>query len=77
MIAKGWSRRRKRLVGPSTLGLLDAVLGAVSLPIIAAGGTATGPGVTAALAAGAAGVRVGTRFIAAAESDATRRGSAR
>jgi Nitronate monooxygenase len=42
----------------------------VSLPVIAAGGIATARGVAAALAAGADGVRLGTRFIAAAESDA-------
>jgi NAD(P)H-dependent flavin oxidoreductase YrpB (nitropropane dioxygenase family) len=37
---------------------------------VAAGGIATARGVAAALAAGADGARVGTRFIAAAESDA-------
>jgi NAD(P)H-dependent flavin oxidoreductase YrpB (nitropropane dioxygenase family) len=52
------------------LPLLDGVLDAVSIPVIAAGGIATQRGVAAALAAGADGVRVGTRFIAAAESDA-------
>ena len=40
------------------------------MPVIAAGGIATARGVAAALAAGADGVRVGTRFIAAEESDA-------
>jgi nitronate monooxygenase len=50
--------------------LLDAVLDAVSVPVIAAGGIATARGVAAAFAAGADGVRVGTRFIAATESDA-------
>ena len=42
----------------------------MSIPVIAAGGIATARGVAAALAAGADGVRVGTRFIAAEESDA-------
>ena len=71
VIAKAWeSGGRKRIEGPTLLPLLDAVLSAVSLPVIAAGGIATGRGVAAALAAGADGVRVGTRFIAAAESDA-------
>ena len=56
--------------GPTLLPLLDAVLGAVSVPVVAAGGIATARGVAAALAAGASGVRVGTRFIAAEESDA-------
>jgi NAD(P)H-dependent flavin oxidoreductase YrpB (nitropropane dioxygenase family) len=46
------------------------VLDAVAIPVVAAGGIATARGVAAALAAGASGVRIGTRFIAAAESDA-------
>jgi nitronate monooxygenase len=71
VIAKGWeSGGRKRIEGPTLLPLLDSVLDAVSVPVIAAGGIATERGVAAALAAGADGVRVGTRFIAATESDA-------
>jgi nitronate monooxygenase len=71
VIAKAWeSGGRKRIEGPTLLALLDGVLGAVQLPVVAAGGIATPRGVAAALAAGADGVRVGTRFIAAAESDA-------
>ena len=71
VIAKAWeSGGRKRIEGPTLLTLLDAVLDAVTVPVIAAGGIATARGVAAALAAGADGVRVGTRFIAAAESDA-------
>ena len=61
---------RKRIEGPALLPLLDAVLSAVDVPVIAAGGIATARGVAAAFAAGADGVRCGTRFIAAAESDA-------
>jgi NAD(P)H-dependent flavin oxidoreductase YrpB (nitropropane dioxygenase family) len=61
---------RKRFDGPALLPLLDGVLDAVAVPVIAAGGIATARGVRAARAAGAAGVRVGTRFIAADESDA-------
>jgi NAD(P)H-dependent flavin oxidoreductase YrpB (nitropropane dioxygenase family) len=71
VIAKGWeSGGRKRFEGPALLPLLDGVLDAVSVPVIAAGGIATARGAAAALAAGADGVRVGTRFIAAEESDA-------
>jgi NAD(P)H-dependent flavin oxidoreductase YrpB (nitropropane dioxygenase family) len=71
VIAKGWeSGGRKRVEGPTLLPLLDAVLDAVGVPVIAAGGIATARGVDAVLAAGAAGARIGTRFIAAAESDA-------
>jgi NAD(P)H-dependent flavin oxidoreductase YrpB (nitropropane dioxygenase family) len=71
VIAKAWeSGGRKRVEGPALLPLLDGVLDAVSLPVVAAGGIATARGVAAVLAAGAGGARVGTRFIAAAESDA-------
>ncbi|HYF25763.1 MAG TPA: nitronate monooxygenase [Baekduia sp.] len=54
------------------LALLDEVLGAVDVPVVAAGGIGGPRGVAAALAAGAAGVRAGTRFIAAEESAAHR-----
>jgi len=52
------------------LPLLDAVLGAVKVPVIAAGGIGSGRGVAAVLAAGAAAARVGTRFVATPESGA-------
>ncbi len=50
------------------LALLDEVLAAVDVPVLAGGGIGTGRAVAAVLAAGAAGVRVGTRFLAAAEA---------
>jgi NAD(P)H-dependent flavin oxidoreductase YrpB (nitropropane dioxygenase family) len=52
------------------LPLLAQVLDAVDIPVLAAGGIATRRDVAAALAAGAAGVRVGTRFATALESGA-------
>jgi NAD(P)H-dependent flavin oxidoreductase YrpB (nitropropane dioxygenase family) len=52
------------------LSLLDSVLSALSVPVVAAGGIATPRAMAAALAAGAAAVRVGTRFVAARESGA-------
>ena len=52
------------------LPLLADVLDAVSIPVLAAGGIGNARSVAAVLAAGAAGVRVGTRFIAASESNA-------
>lgn len=52
------------------LALLDQVLPAVRVPVIAAGGIGTGRAMAAALAAGASAVRVGTRFVAATEGDA-------
>jgi hypothetical protein len=48
----------------SLLPLLDGVLEAVEVPVLAAGGIATARGLAAVLAAGAAGARVGTRFLA-------------
>jgi nitronate monooxygenase len=56
-----------------TMALLQEVLDSVSVPVLAAGGIGTPRGVAAALAAGAAGVRVGTRFLAAAEAGADQR----
>ncbi len=52
------------------LPLLDAVLDAVDIPVVAAGGIGTARGVAAVLAAGASAARIGTRFVAAAESGA-------
>lgn len=58
-------------VGPvGTLTLGQAVLRAVDCPVLLAGGIATGAAVGAAMGAGAAGVSVGTRFLASLESDA-------
>jgi len=54
----------------SLLPLLDSVLGSVDVPVVAAGGIATARGVAAVLAAGAAGARLGTRFVATHEADA-------
>lgn len=50
--------------------LLSEVLEKVDLPVVAAGGIGTGRTMAAALVAGADGVRIGTRFVAAAESGA-------
>ncbi len=52
------------------LPLLEEVCNVIDLPVIAAGGIGTGRAMAAALAAGADGVRLGTRFIAARESTA-------
>src|SRR5438874_8162719 len=46
---------------------INDVLEVVDVPVLAAGGIGTGRAMAAALAAGADGVRVGTRFVAAAE----------
>lgn len=54
----------------SLMPLLDAVLAAVEVPVVAAGGITSGRAVAAVLAAGASAARVGTRFVACAESPA-------
>lgn len=51
----------------STMPLVTQVVAAVDIPVIAAGGIANGRGLAAALALGAAGVQMGTRFICAEE----------
>ena len=51
------------------LPLLDSVLEAVDVPVVAAGGIGTPRAMAAALAAGADGVRVGTLFLATPEAD--------
>jgi NAD(P)H-dependent flavin oxidoreductase YrpB (nitropropane dioxygenase family) len=50
------------------LALLDEVLDAVKVPVLAAGGIGSGRTLAAVLAAGADGARVGTRFVAAEET---------
>lgn len=52
------------------LTLLEQVLDSVKVPVLAAGGIGSGRAMAAALAAGASGVRVGTRFIVAEEAEA-------
>ena len=52
------------------LTLLDQVVPAVDVPVVAAGGIATGAALAAVLNAGATGARVGTRFLASGESGA-------
>jgi nitronate monooxygenase len=52
------------------LPLLSAALEAIDVPILAAGGIGDGRALAAVLAAGADGARIGTRFIATAESGA-------
>lgn len=51
----------------TTMALVPQVAGAVSVPVIAAGGIADGRGMAAALMLGACGVQMGTRFLVAEE----------
>jgi enoyl-[acyl-carrier protein] reductase II len=52
----------------TTLVLVPQVRAATSLPLIAAGGIATGRGMLATMVLGAEGVQIGTRFVASIES---------
>lgn len=54
----------------TTFCLIPMVRAAVSIPLIAAGGIATGRGMLAAMNLGADGVQIGSRFIATPESSA-------
>lgn len=54
----------------TTMCLIPMVRQAVNIPLIAAGGIGTGRGMLAAMALGAEGVQIGSRFIATPESSA-------
>ena len=53
----------------TTMALVPQVADAVKIPIIAAGGIADGRGFIAALALGAEGVQMGTRFVCSSDAD--------
>jgi nitronate monooxygenase len=61
-----WRRSADAAVG--TLALVPEIVDTVRAPVIAAGGIADGRGLAAALALGASGVLMGTRFVATKES---------
>lgn len=52
----------------TTMVLVPAVSGSVKIPVIAAGGIATGRQMMAAMVLGAEGVQIGTRFVATGEA---------
>ena len=54
----------------ATMALVPAIRDAVDVPVLAAGGIADGRGVVAAMALGAVGVWIGTRFVATHEAHA-------
>lgn len=53
----------------ATLPLVPQVVDAVRIPVVAAGGIGDGRGFVAALALGACGIQMGTRFMATREAD--------
>lgn len=54
----------------TTMVLIPMVRAAIKIPLIAAGGIGTGRGLLAAMALGAEGVQIGSRFVATVESSA-------
>ncbi len=54
----------------TTMVMVPRVVAAVRIPVLASGGIATGAGLLAALALGAEGVEMGTRFVATDEAQA-------
>jgi len=68
IVAQGWEAGGHVRGTVATLPLVPAIVDAVGdTPVIAAGGIADGRGMAAALALGASGVWVGTRFLASEE----------
>lgn len=72
VIAQGSEAGGQGMVaGVGAMALVPQVVDAVApIPVLAAGGVADGRGLAAALALGAAGVNVGTRFLASEEAGA-------
>ena len=69
VVAQGWEAGGHVRGTVATLPLIPVVVDAVSpVPVVAAGGIADGRGLAAALALGAAGVWIGTRFLASREA---------
>lgn len=69
IVAQGWEAGGHVWGEVASLPLLPRVVDAVApMPVIAAGGIADGRGIAAALALGAAGVWLGTRFLASDEA---------
>lgn len=67
VVAQGWEAGGHVFGEVATLPLVPAVVDAVTIPVIAAGGIADGRGIAAALMLGAQAVWLGTRFVASEE----------
>tara|TARA_R110002126_G_scaffold291789_1_gene458314 strand:- start:14910 stop:15941 length:1032 start_codon:yes stop_codon:yes gene_type:complete len=68
IIAQGWEAGGHVWGQVATMALVPAVVDAVNVPVVAAGGIADGRGLAAALMLGASGVWIGTRFLASTEA---------
>ena len=69
VVAQGWEAGGHVWGTIATMALVPAVVDAVTpVPVVAAGGVADGRGLAAALALGASGAWIGTRFLASEEA---------
>jgi NAD(P)H-dependent flavin oxidoreductase YrpB (nitropropane dioxygenase family) len=68
IVAQGWEAGGHVWGNVATMALIPAVVDAVHVPVVAAGGIADGRGMAAALMLGASGVWIGTRFLASTEA---------
>jgi nitronate monooxygenase len=68
IVAQGWEAGGHVWGEITTAVLVPAVVDAVSVPVVAAGGIGDGRGLAAVLALGADGAWIGTRFVASVES---------
>lgn len=68
IVAQGWEAGGHVWGQVSTMALVPAVVDAVSVPVVAAGGIADGRGMAAAMMLGASGVWIGTRLLASSEA---------
>ncbi|UPW01856.1 nitronate monooxygenase [Halorussus gelatinilyticus] len=70
VVAQGWEAGGHVQSEVATMPLVPKVADAVDVPVVAAGGIADGRGIAAALALGADGAWLGTRFLATEEARA-------
>ncbi len=68
IVAQGWEAGGHVWGDVATMALVPAVVDAVNVPVVAAGGIADGRGLAAALMLGASGAWIGTRFLASVEA---------
>lgn len=71
LIAQGWEAGGHVWGNVASSVLIPAVTRKVQIPVVAAGGIASGAGILSAMALGASGVSIGTRFLVSPESAAS------